>query len=131
MVTKRRGVTGNVYRLVIVLMAYLWLSGCVSLPPLLDYASMALSGISYVATGKGPSDHALSFATHKDCTLLRALAFKPICIEVTAGTNKPVWVRLLEKRPDEFADAVPMPPRLYILPDAEVAQLNNNPATPN
>jgi len=112
-------------------MAYTWLSGCVSLPPVLNYASMALSGISYVATGKGPSDHALSFATHKDCTLLRALAFKPVCIQVTANTNEPVWVRLLNKKSDELADAVPMPPRLFILPDAQVVQLNSSTVTHN
>ena len=131
MANENRGAAGNALRLVILLTAYLWLSGCVSLPPMLNYASMALSGISYVATGKGPSDHALSFATHKDCTLMRALILKPICIDVSADTNKPVWVQLLKKRRSEFPDDIPKPPRLFVLPNTEVVQLNNPPAAPN
>ena len=131
MVNRHRAVTRKTQRLVLILMACLWLSGCASLPPVIHYASMALSGVSYIATGKGPSDHALSFATHKDCTLLRALTLKPVCINVTAYTNKPVWVQLLKKNQDEFADNIPMPPRLIGLHDAEVVQLNDPPATPN
>ena len=131
MANENRGAAGNALRLVILLTAYLWLSGCVSLPPMLNYASMALSGISYVATGKGPSDHALSFATHKDCTLMRIVLLKPICIDVTAETNQPVWVQLFKKRHNEYTAEVPKPPRLFVLPDVEVVQLNNPPATPN
>jgi len=105
-------------------MIYLWLSGCASIPPLLDYVSMALSGISYLSTSKGPSDHAISFVTKKDCSLLRALALKPVCIEVTEDTNQPIWAKLLEKKPDKFANAeIPMPPRIFDLPATEVVQL--------
>ena len=117
-------VVGTVTRLSCMVMVFLWLSGCVSLPPLLNYASMALSGISYMATGKGPSDHALSIATKKDCTLLRALALKPVCVEVTEDSNQPIWVILLEKKPNAFPNEIPMPPRIYDLPEAEVANLN-------
>jgi hypothetical protein len=102
----------------------LFLSGCATLPPLLDYASMALSGISYIATGKGPSDHALSFATHKDCTLLRLLMWKPICIEVNEDTNIPAWVRLLEPNPATPAADVPMPPRITGPVDQEIVRLD-------
>lgn len=131
MMNQHRVEAWKAHRLIIIITAYLWLSGCASLPPVLNYASTALSGISYVVTGKGPSDHALSFATHKDCTLLRALALKPICIEVTSYTNKPVWVQLFKKRQDQFTGEVPMPPQLFDLPDTEVVQLDKSPSTPN
>ena len=131
MTNEHRGAAWNALRLVILLTISLWISGCVSLPPMMNYASMALSGISYAATGKGPSDHALSFATHKDCTLMRVLLLKPICIDVTADTNQPVWVQLFKKRHNEYTAEVPKPPRLFVLPVTEVVQLNDTFATPN
>ena len=87
---------------------------------------MALSTISYLSTSKGPSDHAISFVTKQDCSLLRVLALKPICMGVTEDTNKPLWAKLLEKKPDEFPNAeIPMPPRIFNLPETtEVVQLD-------
>lgn len=131
MMNEHRGTAWIAPRLVLLLFIYLSLCGCATLPPVMNYASMALSGITYVATGKGPSDHALSFATHKDCSLLRALISKPVCVEASPDTNKPVWVQLFKKRKDEFSYDVPEPPRLFVLPDTEVVQLNNAPAAPN
>ena len=120
---EHRGDTRTWPRLFGAIILILNLGGCVSLPPVLHYASMAVSGISYVATGKGPSDHALSIAARKDCSLLRALAIKPICIPVHADTNKPVWTRLLRKMEDPFPDDnVPMPPRLFIPNEKQVVQ---------
>jgi len=125
MINRGHGATGMVLRLLCILMTYLWLSGCAALPPVLDYASMALSTISYLTTGKGPSDHAVSYAMKKDCSLLRALALKPVCIEVTADTNIPFWVQLLKKKPVEFpASETPMPPRIIDLPNTAVVQLD-------
>ncbi len=60
------------------------LSNCALLaviPPAVQYASTALSVISYVATGKGTSDHMLSAVTDKDCALHRMLMEKEICTE--------------------------------------------------
>lgn len=68
-----------------------------------------------MTTGKGPSDHAVSSVMKKDCSLLRALLLKPICIPVSEDTNKPLWVVLLKKR---FAE-VPAPPDM--LPEVNVA----------
>lgn len=115
---------GNLHRLAFIILSSLCISGCASLPPVLHYTSMALSGISYISTGKGPSDHAISIVTHKDCTLLRALALKPICIEVHEYTNKPVWVRLLDRKTDEFPDDMPMPPEITLPARTEVVQLD-------
>ncbi len=52
--------------------ACLGLVGCVA-PPIFTYASMALDGASFVATGKSVGDHALSAVVDKDCALLRVV----------------------------------------------------------
>lgn len=79
------------------------LPGCAflpTLPPLLDYASWALSGVSYVLTGKGPSDHALSFMAKKDCSLFRIIRGKPICIPVTEGINHSLFSKFISRKKD-------------------------------
>lgn len=90
-------------------------TGCISIPPILNYASWAISTVTYVATTKGPSDHAISSVMKKDCSLLRVLLLKPICIPVNEDTNKPLWVVLLKKESEE----IPEPPDL--LPEVHVA----------
>ena len=50
----------------------LGLAGCVA-PPIITYASAALDGVSFVATGKSVGDHALSAMVDEDCALLRAV----------------------------------------------------------
>ncbi len=52
------------------IVALLGLAGCAT-PPLVRIASFALDGISYVATGKSVSDHALSIAMQQDCVMWR------------------------------------------------------------
>lgn len=67
------------WRSILVALYLVCMSGCASIPPALDYASWALSGVAYMATGKGPSDHALSYVTKKDCSLLNLLFLQPLC----------------------------------------------------
>ena len=55
------------------------INGCAILPPLVEHGYTVLSGISYLATSKGPSDHALSIMTRKDCSLFRILRGQPVC----------------------------------------------------
>ena len=56
------------------------LSGCiVAMPPAVQAASFALDGISYAATGKSVTDHALSAMANKDCAMARALNGEKIC----------------------------------------------------
>ncbi len=57
------------------------LCGCVA-PPMVTYASFALDGASFVATGKSVGDHALSAAVDEDCAILRAVTeqdVKAVC----------------------------------------------------
>lgn len=102
------------WRCLLIVLCSVSLAGCISLPPIVNYASWAISGFTYVTTGKGPSDHAVSSIMKKDCSLLRALLMKPICIPVNVDTNKPLWVVMSKKK---FAE-VPAPPDM--LPEVNV-----------
>ena len=104
-------------RCLIIVLTLIPLAGCISIPPVLNYASWALSGVSYVTTGKGPSDHAISSVMHRDCSLLRALMFKPVCIPVNEDTNKPLWAVLFNKD----LEKVPMPPELLTEHEGRIA----------
>jgi hypothetical protein len=57
----------------------LLVAGC-ALPPVYSLASFAADGISYVATGKSTTDHALSIVAGEDCAMLRALKEEAICV---------------------------------------------------
>lgn len=92
-------------------------SGCAMLPPLLEHGYTVISGISYLATSKGPSDHALSLLMRKDCSLFRILRGQPICSPATESTNRPLIVTLREVfeatprdlRPEELLRQLPEP----------------------
>ncbi len=62
MVKLRHGLIGGV----------LLLAGC-GLPPAIVIASYAIDGVSYIATGKSVTDHALSAATQQDCAMHRLI----------------------------------------------------------
>jgi hypothetical protein len=61
------------------------LSGCA-----LTLEMMAISGISYLATGKSLSDNAFSAVTNRDCALHRIIMNQAVCVEneqVPSDTN--------------------------------------------
>ncbi len=66
-------------RRIAILLAPFLLAGC-TLPPAVTWASLATDGVSYIATDKSTTDHAISAIAHEDCALLRALKDKAICI---------------------------------------------------
>jgi len=72
-------------------------SGCAAIPPILSQVSMVASGVSYLATSKGPSDHAISSIANKDCSLLRLLTMKPMCVHINDETNRSLWSTLVNK----------------------------------
>lgn len=61
------------------LLVPVFVTGC-ALPPAYTIASFAADGISYLATGKSTTDHALSIVAQEDCAMLRALREKAICV---------------------------------------------------
>lgn len=71
---------GPMFVPVITICAALLVSGC-ALPPVIALASYATTGFSYIASGKGPSDHALSAMVEKDCALHRVVMNKDVCRE--------------------------------------------------
>jgi hypothetical protein len=104
-------------------------SGCAMLPPLIEHGYTVLSGISYLATSKGPSDHALSFLARKDCSLFRILRGQPICAPITENSNRPLLVTLREMfdgaprdlAPSELLKQLPPPVNPSIPFDATIA----------
>ena len=56
----------------------LFLAGC-ALPPAVTVATLVVDGVSYVATGKSPADHAISAFAHEDCALHRVVAGEAVC----------------------------------------------------
>lgn len=79
------------------------LSGCAAIPPVFSQASWALSGVSYVTTSKGPSDHVISYAAKKDCSLFRLIKFQAICKPVTENSNQSLlgWIINKFEKPTE------------------------------
>ena len=61
------------------------LNGCA-----LTMEMMAISGISYLATGKSLSDNAFSLLTKQDCAVHRMILGEPLCEKNTAITNEKI-----------------------------------------
>jgi hypothetical protein len=80
------------------------LPGC-GLPTAVTVATYAADGVSFVATGKRVTDHALSAAVDRDCALLRAMNGDAVC------RAKPVIVGKRDARADEgrIAGGTPLP----------------------
>lgn len=55
--------------------------GC-AVPVQWTILSTAADGASYASTGKTTSDHALSAATERDCSLMRLFDDEPVCHDV-------------------------------------------------
>jgi hypothetical protein len=80
------------------------LGGC-ALPPAITIAQYALDGISYVATGKSLTDHAISFALRKDCALMRIVQGMEICVDPVSDGEHRVLVAVLP-REESWGDGV-------------------------
>ena len=63
-----------------VLIAALGLGSC-ALPPAVVVASYSADIVSYAATGKTVTDHAYSYVARSDCSFIRVLKGKPICVD--------------------------------------------------
>lgn len=93
--------------------------GCTALPPALKLGTLALTGASYIVTGKGPSDHVISAIAEQDCALLRVVRDTPICIAYRPSSTATVASR--ERSPAPATQArhpgkgQPTPPPQYYL----------------
>jgi hypothetical protein len=77
------------------LVLVLFLTGC-ALPPPVTVASFVADAVSYVATGKSPTDHAISAVAREDCALLRVVRGEAIC-----DPNGELLVELVGADPSE------------------------------
>ena len=84
------------FRVIMLALVIILGSGCAAIPPLLQQVSMVASGVSYVATSKGPSDHAISSIAKKDCSLMRLLVLKPMCVHISDETNRSLWSKIVK-----------------------------------
>lgn len=62
------------------------LGGCaLLLPTPVTIATYALDGVTYLATGKTMSDHALSFVMQRDCSMMRIISQTEICYQAPSS----------------------------------------------
>ncbi len=89
--------------LVLATLFVVFASGCAAIPPVFSQASWALSGASYMTTSKGPSDHVISLAVKKDCSLFRLLKLQAICRPVSENSNQSLlsWIVKKFQKPAE------------------------------
>lgn len=69
----------------------LFLGAC-GLPPALSVASWAIDGVSYLASGKSVTDHAISEVAQQDCALFRAVQGREICDDIVGDDGAEVMV---------------------------------------
>src|SRR3546814_14482623 len=97
----------------------LLVGGCLPLP--ITVASTAFTGISYVASGKSTTDHALSASMEQDCALTRPLFGEPFCRDVGPhGEGRPATV-IVARHPGD-RDRRPAPAESRAERDRERAQ---------
>ncbi|NBP03633.1 MAG: hypothetical protein EBU90_26770 [Proteobacteria bacterium] len=61
--------------------ALLFVSGCASIPPAVQYASTAAGIGVWTITGKSTTDHLLSYITNQNCAMIRALDDDDVCVD--------------------------------------------------
>ncbi len=83
----------------------LFLGGC-AMPPVVMVASYAIDGVSFIVSGKSITDHAISAALKKDCSLIRVIAGRQICVDAKDGTSPPVVVAAIPGGDNWTGDAV-------------------------
>lgn len=105
------------------------LSGCAIIPPVVEPVTWLIAGVSYITTSKGPSDHALSMVTKKDCSLFRLLTLGRVCVPVNAETNESLIVHVMHmlRGQSEPAAALPEVAVTAATPSADAAAFPENP----
>jgi hypothetical protein len=91
------------------LLMALALEGC-ALPPIVAIASYSADIVSYAATGKTVTDHAYSAVARSDCSFIRALREKPICVDEPNGKTKDVVTAGASSVPTPTSGAAPAEP---------------------
>ena len=85
----------------VTVVALVTLNGC-GLPPVVSIASYSFDIISYEATGKTVTDHVWSAVVRSDCSFVRVLKQKPICVDPPPA-DKTVAVQTAPATPSPHA----------------------------
>jgi hypothetical protein len=91
------------------LLMALALDGC-ALPPIVAIASYSADIVSYAATGKTVTDHAYSAVARSDCSFIRVLREKPICVDEPNGKTKDVMTAGASSAAVPMSGAAPAEP---------------------
>lgn len=83
------------------LVVYPFLNGCTLL---LEYPITSASLGVWGTTGKGPTDHAVSYALNEDCETLRAVNSEPICKKTSDVTPDVVDKSFNLETPNKLTD---------------------------
>lgn len=90
------------YKLLVIGVAATHLASCASLE------LIAAGGISYLLTGKGLSDHALSLTMDQDCATHRLLFDEPLCVPDSISNETPdVLIASNSQPPENIGDSQP------------------------
>lgn len=73
-------------RIIAIAAVPLMLGGCLPLP--VTIASTAISGISYLTTGKSSTDHVISAAVEQDCALTRPIIGEAVCKDIDPNSSE-------------------------------------------
>ena len=75
----------------------------------LERVKVAVDGVSYVASSKTTTDHALSMALGKNCKVFHVVTLDPVCTDETVGDTKvkPSLGPKAESHPQPAAQATP------------------------
>lgn len=84
------------------LVVYPFLTGCALV---LEYPITSASVGVWGTTGKGPTDHAVSYALNEDCETLRAVNSEPICKKTNDVTPDVVDKSFNLETPSKLKDA--------------------------
>ncbi len=90
------------------LMAVTLLGGCGAIPPALGLMSYAADGVSFLASGKTLSDHAISAVADQDCKLFRMAQNLEVCTawgtEPKLAAARPMRLASDRDDPDSWGD---------------------------
>ncbi len=94
------------------------LGGC-AMPPVLVVASYSADVVSYAATGKTVTDHAYSAIARSDCSFIRILQEKPICVDTPSKPAEPKNVAVAQGGAaapvSAVAETAPPPRERYVV----------------
>jgi hypothetical protein len=76
---KQPASTDMTIRTIVAALACASLAGC-AVPPVVQMISWGVTGVSYIATGKGLSEHVLSVALDRDCAVMHVLDGEAFCL---------------------------------------------------